>query len=673
MATAQEVIKNFMKSLDETSLSGESAVDEAIQACSNFNSISDAISQMVSDCKKASSATSFLTDYCGIILDNEDTGAITGSDAGGSTVKTAESIVPEVGSLSTYTNNSFTTNGLNVQLVTFSDDDYENHYESTTYSSLTDTQKHIWNALYTWWIPNTLNLISESYGSNFSFTSNSSATIKTLHAGFVETNSSMLALVTNWSDGQTVADLDLKTNMYYYNDIDTSDPNGSTSTTSYYLDRTLAHEMTHAVMAANVDYFSYLPLFIKEGMAELTHGIDDTRRTRILTLAGSADSLESALDVSNTSTATNPNPYAAGYMFLRYLAKQASDSDEDTLTWKISGTTATYGTSSETLITLKGLKSGLTVSDGEIDGITLKNNTVTLATSVLGDDGASVSGGDYRFVLGGAGKLTNYGTATTLKGSSENDTLVGGTSADSLSGGRGNDYLNGGRGDDSILGGAGADTLIGSYGADYMNGGYGDDSILGGAGADTLIGSYGADYINGGYGDDSILGGAGADTLIGSYGADYLSGGAGDDSLRGGNGMDTLYGGTGNDTLTGGKHRDVFVYSKSTGNDIITDYTAGIDKIKISSGTITETTISDDDLIFTIGKGTLTIQNGANKKITVIDSADNETTQIYSTGSSLFNENLAELWFVEENSVGEFEFSSSEKNIKRYDLAFAGE
>ena len=131
MATAQEVIKNFMKSLDETSLSGESAVDEAIQACSDFNSISDAISQMVSDCKNASSATAFLTDYCGIILDNDDTGAITGSDAGGSTTKTADSIVPENGSLTTYTNNSFTTNGLKVELVTFPDSDYENHGDLT--------------------------------------------------------------------------------------------------------------------------------------------------------------------------------------------------------------------------------------------------------------------------------------------------------------------------------------------------------------------------------------------------------------------------------------------------------------------------------------------------------------------------------------------------------------
>lgn len=36
MATQQEVIKAFMKSLDTTTLSGEAALDEAIRACSNF-------------------------------------------------------------------------------------------------------------------------------------------------------------------------------------------------------------------------------------------------------------------------------------------------------------------------------------------------------------------------------------------------------------------------------------------------------------------------------------------------------------------------------------------------------------------------------------------------------------------------------------------------------------
>ena len=172
MATTQQgVIKKFMAALDTTTLSGTAALDAAVRACSNFNSISDVISQMVSDCSVANSATNFLKNYCGIDLDNSDTGAITGSDAGGSTVKTAESIVPEIGSLNTYFNsNSFTTNGVTFQLVNC---DYSGTPMSSSYlnfSSLTTSQQYMWRGLQTWWASSSLNLISSSYGSNFGFT-----------------------------------------------------------------------------------------------------------------------------------------------------------------------------------------------------------------------------------------------------------------------------------------------------------------------------------------------------------------------------------------------------------------------------------------------------------------------------------------------------------------------
>ena len=37
LATQQEVMKNFMKSLDETQLSGRAAVDESIKSSSKMN------------------------------------------------------------------------------------------------------------------------------------------------------------------------------------------------------------------------------------------------------------------------------------------------------------------------------------------------------------------------------------------------------------------------------------------------------------------------------------------------------------------------------------------------------------------------------------------------------------------------------------------------------------
>ena len=98
MAMSQEVIKVFMRSLDQTTLTGISAVDEAIRACSNFDGLEDLISRFIDDRRKSLNGNTFLRNYCGIILDNADTGAITGYDAGGSSiVKTTESIVPESG------------------------------------------------------------------------------------------------------------------------------------------------------------------------------------------------------------------------------------------------------------------------------------------------------------------------------------------------------------------------------------------------------------------------------------------------------------------------------------------------------------------------------------------------------------------------------------------------
>lgn len=260
MATQQDVIKKFMASLDKTTLSGTAALDEAIKACSNFGSMQEVIDKMISDCESVGNGKNFLLDYCGINLDNDDTGAITGFDAGGSAVKNAEDIVPETGELIKFTGNSFTVNGLTLQL-------------EDNFSNLTDSQKFIWQGLYTWWAKGALDLIAESYGKNFGFDSNSSATFNTMYVYFSDRGDFA------WIAGGNY--LGISTN--YYESISTENPNGLSKKTSFCLDRTLAHEFTHAVMIANIREFSsaLLPDFIIEGMAELTHGIDDYRRMSI--------------------------------------------------------------------------------------------------------------------------------------------------------------------------------------------------------------------------------------------------------------------------------------------------------------------------------------------------------------------------------------------------------
>ena len=154
------------------------------------------------------------------------------------------------------------------------------------------------------------------------------------------------------------------------------------------------------------------------------------------------------------------------------------------------------------------------------------------------------------------------------------------------------------------------------------------DSILGGSGADTLTGGSKADTIEGGVGNDKI------------------SGAAGNNKIWGGAGNDTLAGGEGNDTLTGGAGKDIFVYGSGEGKDVITDYTAGQDTIKITSGSISKTAYSGKNVIFTIGTGTLTVQNGKGKKITTIDANNKSTTKTYSGAVS----SSSALWFTEDDT-----------------------
>jgi Ca2+-binding RTX toxin-like protein len=62
------------------------------------------------------------------------------------------------------------------------------------------------------------------------------------------------------------------------------------------------------------------------------------------------------------------------------------------------------------------------------------------------------------------------------------------------------------------------------------------------------------------------------------------SGVAGNDTLLGGGGNDRLFGMGGNDTLTGGTGVDKFIYSANfnNGNDTVTDFEVGIDKIVLA-------------------------------------------------------------------------------------------
>ncbi|MFC4670039.1 calcium-binding protein [Seohaeicola nanhaiensis] len=160
-------------------------------------------------------------------------------------------------------------------------------------------------------------------------------------------------------------------------------------------------------------------------------------------------------------------------------------------------------------------------------------------------------------------------------GTSYSDTLRGDSIAEVPS-----DLIYGASGNDTIKGGTGDDRLFGQAGDDRLFGQGAWDLLFGGGGKDQLDGGFGNDRLRGGGGDDLLLGGRHADVLLGDGGSDRLLGGAG------------------NDILTGGAGRDVFFFARNSGQDIVTDFQIGLDKIEIGRGAA-----SLDDLTFT-RKGT---------------------------------------------------------------------
>ena len=120
--------------------------------------------------------------------------------------------------------------------------------------------------------------------------------------------------------------------------------------------------------------------------------------------------------------------------------------------------------------------------------------------------------------------------------------------------------------------------------------------------------------------------------ITGNANNNSIIGGKGVDTLNGGDGADTLKGGVGNDILSGGSGDDVFLVADGEGNDVINDYTTG-DKVKLTSGKVSNIKVKNNDVILTIGKSKLTLKNAKSQSIEVENS--NGTTSTIINGINL--------------------------------------
>lgn len=244
--------------------------------------------------------------------------------------------------------------------------------------------------------------------------------------------------------------------------------------------------------------------------------------------------------------------------------------------------------------------------------------------TVRARDGALVS--DVISGLGGNDTISaGHGLNLVLAGGG-NDVVTGGRHADSLDGGTGNDTLTGGESEDTLLGQAGDDDLRGqdsddlitaANGNDTASGGWGEEVITGDAGNDRLEGEGNDDLLDGGIGFDSLFGGGGRDSLLGDEGNDVFSGGSDSDILMGEGGGDILDGGThddvidggsGNDLLSGGSGRDRFMFSRTSGQDEISDFDLRYDIMVLPTGALVRQLQSADGLLLTLDTASVLLE-----------------------------------------------------------------
>ena len=311
----------------------------------------------------------------------------------------------------------------------------------------------------------------------------------------------------------------------------------------------------------------------------------------------------------------------------------------------------------------------------------------------IGNGNENSDGGDYVTMFGGAGNdiIKNLNYHDGACGNSASVMISGDDGNDSIDNEYGNEVtIFGGAGNDSIAnyggykvtitGGADNDTILNSGGSVFIKyyNGDGDDTVIGFSSTDTLqilnnsytVEKSGNDLkvkvgsgsillknvsnaqIQGTYDNSTLPLGLSirsvvltASTkftgnkinltdyapIVTKVNASALTSGV---SIIGSSANNSLTGGKGNDVLTGGAGKDVFVYASGDGNDTITDYTAGQDKIKIKSGTISSCSFSGKNVIFNIGSGSITVKNGKGKKITIIDANNKTTTKTYTNLAS---------------------------------------
>jgi len=549
MSTSVETMKNFFNVLklyaNDTTTSGVAILDHAIRTTTRFAGLHDAVYHFVNDMANVTAtqgAAQSLLQNCGIVLGAEndfsvDTGAVTGYNAGMGTIKNAQTIVPEPDVLLSLTAlpaagshnvHSYTgADGKTFFFTTTYPETYltvrdnstspldangqpdsalaESTYLQAGQNYMTEPDKTgdyyyassevvaagiqtMMRGMENYWVEQGLKLAYDSFGLDFN-NKNISVVFGINQGSQAETGP--VASDPNKETGLPASNIEIEINSVMYATIDPNDPNGNTRVANgaeqNYLDRTIAHELIHAVMQASGTLKESMPEFFTEGVAELVHGVDDfdsNDTEAVAALAQDSARLTQAL-AFKSGTGTN-DAYPAGCMFLRYLCHQSLPTQVDY------GTTGTpeqfYYIGGEEV--LSGVASGSQVNVA--NGIQLTN------ANTAGDDLFVTSNAGTLIIRDAGGKLINFAgedgnVAARFFAATEEGTIDGRI----LNGYQiiqGASFLS-----NEIYAGSGGSRLWGgSYGSDYLHGGAGVDEFIAGVGCghDNIFGAFTEDRIN---------------------------------------------------------------------------------------------------------------------------------------------------------------------------------
>ncbi|MBR4151665.1 MAG: hypothetical protein IKT98_01755 [Selenomonadaceae bacterium] len=216
--------------------------------------------------------------------------------------------------------------------------------------------------------------------------------------------------------------------------------------------------------------------------------------------------------------------------------------------------------------------------------------------------------------------IENYGDSVTIDGGSGNDYIYNYGDSATIDGGTGNDSIRNYGSSVKIDGGTGNDYIRSSS---YYDGGN-NVTIDGGTGNDSIYSNGNNVSINAGVGDDSIYNSGDSATI---------DGGDGNDTIHNYGDSVTVDGGAGNDSIYNNWHFNnnapsannygsnvLFKYALGGGNDVIYGFKEN-STLSISGGSYS-TTKSGNDIIVTVGDGSVTLKDAANLSKINIDEND---------------------------------------------------